>query len=194
VSIAAIILAAGAATRMGRLKQLLPFRGKSLVEYAVVQATEAEFHPVIVVVGADSRAVRNALAGLDVLVVENSRWESGMGSSIAAGVEYLEVSKADADAAAILLPDQPLLTADHLKQMGKLLGQSSAAVIAAHYDGTLGVPAIFRRTLFPRLIALHGEAGARSLLRDSKENVIPFDLPEAAIDVDTPDDFAALAR
>jgi molybdenum cofactor cytidylyltransferase len=194
VSVAAIILAAGAATRMGRLKQLLPFRGKTLMEHAVAEAREADFHPIVVVLGADSQAVRNVLTTLDVLIVENSRWQSGMGSSIAAGVEYLEASGADADAAAILLADQPLVTAGHLKQMARLMLQSPAAVIAAHYGGTVGVPALFRRYLFPQLISLPAEAGARSLLRDSKLQVTPFDLPEAATDIDTPDDFAALAR
>jgi molybdenum cofactor cytidylyltransferase len=194
VPIAAIILAAGAATRMGRLKQLLPFRGKTLVEHAVTQAREAEFHPIVVVLGADAQAVRNVLAALDVLIVENSRWQSGMGSSIAAGVEYLEASGADSDAAAILLADQPLVTAGHLKEMASLTLQSPASVVAARYGETLGVPALFRRRLFPQLISLPAEAGARALLRDSKLQVASFDLPEAAIDVDTPDDFAALAR
>ncbi len=191
--VAAIVLAAGAATRMGRLKQLLPFRGKTLVEHAVAQAAEAGFHPIIVVVGAESQAVRNALAGLDVLIAENPRWQSGMGSSIAAGMESLEESVTGSDATAILLADQPLVTAVHLTQMANLLSQSAAPVIAARYRETLGVPALFKRCLFPRLASLGGEVGARSLLRDSPEQVLPFDLPEAAIDLDTPDDFAAFA-
>jgi molybdenum cofactor cytidylyltransferase len=194
VSVAGIILAAGAATRMGQLKQLLPFRGSTFIEHTLAQAIHAEFHPIIAAVGAQSDAVRKALAGCDVLIVENSRWQSGMGSSLAAGIRHLESLKADSDAAAILLSDQPLVTADHLKQMASLLLQSSAAVIAARYRETLGVPAIFKRCLFPQLISLPPEAGARALLRDSKEDVICFDLPEAAIDIDTPDDFAALAR
>ncbi len=194
MSVAAIILAAGAASRMGRLKQLLPFRGKTLIEHVVAQAAEAEFHPIIVVVGAESQGLRDVLAALNVLIVENLRWQSGMGSSIATGVQYLEASGADSDAAAILLADQPLVTARRLTEMANLLLQSPAAVVASHYDETLGVPALFKRCLFPRLLSLHAEAGARALLRDAKEQVVSFDLPEAAVDIDTPDDFAALDR
>jgi molybdenum cofactor cytidylyltransferase len=179
---------------MGRLKQLLPFRGKTLIEHAVAQAAEAEFRPIIVVVGAERHAVRDVLENLGVLVVENSRWQTGMGSSITTGVQYLEAAGADSEAAAILLADQPLVTAPHLTQMASLLLQSSASLIAARYGGTLGVPALFKRCLFPRLLSVGAELGARSLLRDSELEVISFDLPEAAIDIDTPDDFAALTR
>ncbi len=194
MSVAAIVLAAGAATRMGQVKQLLPFRGKSFIEHSVAQAMGANFHPIIVTVGAESEAVRNAVEGLDVRIVESARWQSGMSASIAAGVGHLESLKTDCDAVAILLADQPLVTAFHLTQMANLLRQSSCTVVAARYGGIVGVPALFKRCLFARLIALDGETGARSLLRDPKEQVQSFELPEAAIDIDTPDDFASLAR
>jgi len=177
---------------MGRLKQLLPYRGKTLVEHAVAQAAEADFDPIAVVLGANSLAVREVLLGTDTLIVENLHWQSGVGSSIAAGVQGLEASGADPEAIAILLSDQPLVTAEHLKRMVSLLSQSASSVVAARYAEALGVPAIFKRDLFPRLASLSGETGARSLLRDSHQQVLSFDLPEAAMDVDTPDDFAAL--
>jgi molybdenum cofactor cytidylyltransferase len=179
---------------MGRLKQLLPFRGKTLIEHAVTQAAEADFDPIAVVLGANSLAVREALLGTNALIVENLHWQSGMGSSIAAGVQGLEASGANPEAIAILLADQPLVTAEHLKQMVSLLSQSTANVVAARYGEALGVPAIFKRDLFPRLASLTGEAGARSLLRESDQHVIAFGLPEAATDLDTPDDFAALGH
>lgn len=178
---------------MGRLKQLLRYRGKTLIEHAVAQAAEADFDPIAVVLGAEALRVREVLLATDVLIVENLHWQSGMGSSITAGVRGLEASGADPEAIAILLADQPLVTADHLKRMVSLLRQSTGNVAAARYAEALGVPAIFKRDLFPRLAALRGEAGARSVIRDLGELVLSFDLPEAAIDVDTPDDFAALS-
>ncbi len=190
--VAAIILGAGAATRMGKLKQLLPFRGRTLIEHAVAQAIEAAFDPVIVVVGAESQAVRNTLAPRPVAIVENAHWQAGMGSSVSAGVRYLQAMGSDSAAVAIMLADQPLVTANHLRGMAELFARSGRAIVAANYNDALGVPALFKRSLFPVLAALEPGAGARALLRDGKQTAEAFDLPEAAVDVDTPADFAAL--
>lgn len=182
---AGIILAAGAATRMGRLKQLLPYRGKTLVEHAVEQALAAGFDPVIVVLGAEADSVRATLSARPVTLVENSLWHLGMGSSIAAGVGVL----AEAQAVAVMLADQPLVEARHLREMQALLDGSDRPAVAAQYNGTLGVPAVFKRELFEALRSLHPATGARALLR---AQATPFPLPEAAMDIDTPEDFAGL--
>jgi molybdenum cofactor cytidylyltransferase len=184
-----LVLAAGAATRMGRLKQLLPYRGKTLVEHAVEQAFDAGFDPVAVVVGCEAAAVRAVLAAQSVLFVENPRWRLGMGSSIAAGMQLLGTL----DEVAILLADQPRVESRHLREMQAFLYSAHASIVAAEYDRTLGVPAIFKHELFARLRSLVPEAGARTLLRDDPNfKVVAFPLPEAALDIDTPQDFEAL--
>jgi molybdenum cofactor cytidylyltransferase len=185
VPVAGVILAAGAATRMGQLKQLLPYRGKTLVEHAVEQALAAGFDSVIVVVGAEAASVRAALAARPVLLVENSLWHLGMGSSIAAGVGVLP----EAQTVAIMLADQPLVESRHLREMQALLDSIDAPAVAAQYNGTLGVPALFKRELFGALRSLDPATGARALLR---AQAVAFPLPEAAMDIDTPEDFAAL--
>ncbi|MGA8028403.1 MAG: nucleotidyltransferase family protein [Bryobacteraceae bacterium] len=190
--VAAIVLAAGAAKRMGRLKQLLPYSGRTLVQHAVEQAVEAGFTPIIAVVGSDAEAVRKSIAAQPVEITHNSQWQSGMGSSIAAGVRALRESGADSAAVAILLVDQPLVTSHHLKTMRNLLHKSASPIVAAEYNGTVGVPALFKRELFAKLASLAPEAGARDLLRNSGYDMAAFPLPEAAIDIDTPEDFAAL--
>ncbi len=189
--VAAIVLAAGAATRMGSLKQLLRYGNQTLVEHAIRHAMEAGFAPVIVVVGAEAQAVRAAIAALPVEIVQNDAWQLGMGSSIVTGMRTLQQLGTDSAAVAILLADQPLVTAQHLTAMRKLLHTADAPVVAAEYSGTLGVPALFKRDMFGVLAALTPEAGARHVLRDSGIDVISFALAEAAIDLDTPDDFAA---
>ena len=175
---------------MGRLKQLLPYRGRTLVEHSVRQAREAGFRPIVVVVGAEAETVSAALAGEPVLIAHNQAWESGMGSSIAAGMGRIEAS--DAEAVAILLADQPLVTSGHLIAMATLLERADVSMVGAEYNGTLGVPALFKTGMFPLLAALPPEAGARHLLRGSGSEIAVFPLPEAAMDVDTPDDFEAL--
>ena len=185
--IAAIVLAAGASTRMGQPKQLLAYDGKTLVENAISEALEAGFEPVIVVLGAESEQVRANIKGLPVIAVENSEWESGMGSSVSAGMKALP----ECDGVAILLVDQPLVTAAHLLQMR---GSFCGDVVAARYNERLAVPAIFPKRLFGALAELRGHEGARSLLRSPDEQVVAFDLPEAAMDVDTPGDWVALTK
>ena len=190
--VAAVVLAAGAATRMGKLKQLLPFRGRTLVEHSIRQAIETGFHPIMVVVGAEAEAVRSAIATQPVEIVQNEQWQSGMGSSVRAGIRQLQRSAAESAAVAILLPDQPLVTAEHLAAMRNLLHTREHPVVAAQYEGTIGVPALFKRELFSMLASLPAEAGARHLLRNTALGVTEFPLPEAALDIDTPADFAAL--
>lgn len=190
--VAAVVLAAGAATRMGKLKQLLPYRGRTFVQHAIRQALEASFDPVVVVVGAEAEAVQAAIAKERVHVVRNEHWRNGMGSSVSSGVKRIQGEGFDSAAVAITLADQPLVTAEHLRAMRREVHLSGAAIIAAQYNGTLGVPAIFARRMFGTLLHLPPEAGAKHLLRQPGLEVKAFPLPEAAMDVDTPDDLAVL--
>jgi molybdenum cofactor cytidylyltransferase len=191
-SVAAVVLAAGAATRMGRLKQLLPYRGRTLVEHTVAQAKAAQFSPIIVVIGAEAQAVAASLAHADVTIVENPQWSTGMGSSIVAGISHLQTLPVEPEAAAMLLADQPRIGARHLQEMLRVFSGSNGLILAARYNGALGVPALFRYSMFPKLRSLDPAAGARAILRDPQASVTAFDLPEAAIDIDTPAEFAAL--
>ncbi len=176
---------------MGCLKQLLPYGEKTLVQHAVEQAEQAGFSPLVVVVGAESAAVRERVAALPIEIAENADWAHGMGSSIACGMRAIAEVAPDTPAVAILLADQPLIAAAHLRSMRALLSPDCFAV-AAEYAGSLGVPAIFQRKLFSMLSALPPEAGAKQILRGLAGAVAAFPLPEAAADIDTPEDYAQL--
>jgi molybdenum cofactor cytidylyltransferase len=177
---------------MGRVKQLLPYAGGTLLTHTIAEAVSAGFHPIIVVLGANAEAIQPAIEPLKVEIVLNSDWESGMGSSIRAGVHLL-LQRADvARFLAILLADQPHVTAAHLTEMHGLLSRSHAPVIAAEYAGTVGVPAIFCQDLYPELLALPNHAGARHLLRNAGAKALQYQLPAASVDIDTPADFAEL--
>jgi molybdenum cofactor cytidylyltransferase len=191
--IAAIILAAGAATRMGQLKQLLPYRDGTLLEHCIHEARSAGFDPLILVVGAEADAVRARIANHPVEIVENKAWAQGMGTSVVAGVQALQRLGTESGGVALLVADQPLVTAAHLTAMRTALARTDAMTVAAEYNGTLGVPALFKRAMLPQLAAIPPEAGARGLLRGAGIEVEAFPLPEASSDIDTPEDFAALA-
>lgn len=178
---------------MGQPKQLLPYRGRTLVEHAVDQAQLAGFAPVVVVLGANAPLVCNAVERTSAAWVVNENWESGMGSSLTTGIAKLLAIAPDAPAIAILLADQPRVTANDLSAMSRALETSSAPIIAAGYAGTVGVPALFRNTEFEKLKNLTPDSGARALLRGGQSEIQSYPLPEAAIDIDTPADFAALA-
>lgn len=178
---------------MGRLKQLVRYGQRTFVQHSIQQAMDAGFAPIVVVVGAEAEAVRAAIAAQPVEIAESQNWRLGMGSSLAAGVQQLQQMPGHPAAVAILLADQPLVTANHLKEMRRRLYSQEAPIVAAQYSGTLGVPALFRRELFATLASLPPDAGARHVLRDAGFRVTAFPLPEAAVDIDTPEDLAALS-
>ena len=189
---AAIVLAAGEAKRMGSPKQLLPYRGGTLLSHVVQTVQTAGFHPVIVVVGANEEAVRGALpAGTEV--ADNRAWALGMGSSIQAGIKHLlESCSSLPDAVAIVLADQPLVGPDDLIRLRAGLAAAATDAAAAEYAGDIGVPAIFRTSVIPLLRTLPADSGAQALFRQGKVSVTPVTLESAAVDIDTPDDFATL--
>ncbi|HXE11933.1 MAG TPA: nucleotidyltransferase family protein [Bryobacteraceae bacterium] len=189
---AALILAAGQASRMGSLKQLLPFREGTLLSNTIRQAQNAGFDRIVVVVGAEAARVAGSIAREPVEAIENPNWDLGMGSSIRTGVKRIRQWRPLPDVIAILLADQPLIESRHLLAMRELQTQSKASIVAAQYGGGYGVPALFASDLFGELESLPPDAGARNLLREGEFPVIGYPLPEAATDIDTRDDFAAL--
>jgi molybdenum cofactor cytidylyltransferase len=173
----AMILAAGAATRMGSLKQLLPYGEGTLLSHAIAQAQGADFDRVIVILGAQAGLIAPILERTRAEIVVNPQWEAGMGSSIRSGLKYLEDRGQRPSVLGVLVVDQPYVTAVHLIAMRKLLAESGSPAVAAEYDGHYGVPALFRRNVFPLLASLPPEAGARQLLCSKQISVAGFPLP-----------------
>ena len=188
--IAAIILAAGASTRLGRPKQLLELQGKPLVVRACEAISSAGIKNITVVVGANAIQVRAALAKHPVRIVENPAWPEGMGASIRTGAVAITNNL---DGVLIALCDQPYFSTEVVKKLlAAWNGTSGApdAIVAARYAGRAGVPAIFGQNYFTQLRTLTGSEGAKHILSDNARNLRPVDLPEMAVDVDTPEDWA----
>ncbi|MEO8189219.1 MAG: nucleotidyltransferase family protein [Acidobacteriota bacterium] len=190
--VAALILAAGGSSRMGRSKQALPWRGVPLARRLAIEAIASSLSNVYAVVGCDAAATRLLFEGLDLEIVENPRWEEGLGSSLAAGARHLAALPDPPDAAVILLADQALVTSTSIDALIDAHCATGLPLVACRHGEELGAPALFASSFFARLEALRGDEGARTLLRENADRVTAVDLPEALFDVDTPADFERL--
>ncbi len=175
---------------MGQTKLLLELDGRSVVGHAVEGLLAGGVDRVLVVVGPRGEAVRAALSGLGVGFAVNPSPEEGQGSSIRAGIAGLS---AGADAALIALGDQPRIAPQVVPGLLGALRRSGKPIIAPRYREGQGNPVLFRRTVFPELLVLAGNQGARPIIqRDpSRVELVDFDLP-MPVDVDTPEDYDRL--
>jgi len=190
MTVAAIILAAGASRRLGQPKQLLLLDGETLLARAVRLANESGAAPVVVVLGAQAEAIGGAVDPGKATVVVNQDWEQGIAGSVHAG---LGVVQAQATGVLILSCDQPRLTSAHLGGLINAFTASKAPVIVASaYAGIHGVPAVFPQEAFPDLFALRGDKGARALLSRPPFPLVALTFPGGETDIDEPGDLAHL--
>lgn len=188
-----MVLAAGASSRLGTPKQLIDFRGEPLVRRAARAAMEAGATPVVVVLGAEAASIAPAFAGLEnVSSVVNERWQSGLASSVATGMREVQRLCSHCDAVLITTADQALVGREALRALLDAFA-GDARLVAADYSGTIGVPAVIGSEHFDAMLALEGDAGAGRWLRTKLSEVRRVPLPEAAVDIDTPEDRAMLA-
>lgn len=191
-NIAAIILAAGRSTRMGAENKLTAdLSGKPMVRCAAQAALGSRARPVVAVVGHEAEAVRAALAGLDVGIVHNPDFATGLASSLRAGIRAVP---ADCGGALVLLGDMPQITAEHLDRL--IAAFVADAIIVPTQAGKRGNPVLWPAVYFAEMRQLVGDAGARSLMAAHTDQVRDVDLGTDAIfaDVDTPDALARLRR
>jgi molybdenum cofactor cytidylyltransferase len=190
----AVILAAGASTRLGTPKQLLVIDGKPLLVRAVEATLASPAWPVVVVLGANAEKIRPVLARFPLLITENPAWSEGMASSIRAGVTTLQQFSRALDAALIALCDQPAFSTATIAQLVAAQQTTGRSIVAARYSGRHGAPALFLREHFSTLAHLTGEEGARALLNENPDRVASVDLPALAHDLDTPADVAMFQK
>ncbi|WP_049621212.1 nucleotidyltransferase family protein [Frateuria defendens] len=188
-AIGIVLLAAGEASRYGSPKQLLLVGGQPLVRRQAQAALQVSPW-VTVVTGAYRALVEPALDGLSVEVAFHADWSSGMGGSLAYGVRRLRGRQPSLAAVIVCLGDQPAIRADHLASLASAAEGAPGRIVAAAYgDGVRGAPCLFPARCFDELEALHGPEGARRLLARHAGEVQALPMPEARIDIDTPEDY-----
>jgi molybdenum cofactor cytidylyltransferase len=192
--IGVVVLAAGASTRMGidaTPKQLLVYQGQTLIRRATETALASLCRPVVVVLGANAVSVGNELE-LPVIVTRNREWETGMASSLRAGLEAVLAADARVEGVVVMLCDQPFVDAaliDTLIERGR---ETRKTIVATQYSDARGVPALFARELFAEIWRLDGQEGARQIIRNHPDEIVLVPFAGAAIDIDTQQDYAAL--
>jgi molybdenum cofactor cytidylyltransferase len=186
-----LVLAAGASTRLGQPKQLVKLAGRPALHIVVSNAVAVAGHAVTVVVGAHAREMTHLLAHSPASVIVNRQWQEGMGSSLRYGVASLPPGS---QSVMVLLGDQVAVTADDLKRLVSAWKGEESMIAASVYEQRVGVPAIFPRVCFSELAELRGDQGARMVLERNNYRLVRVPMSNAAIDLDTPEDLAALTE
>jgi molybdenum cofactor cytidylyltransferase len=185
----AALLAAGAGTRFGDVKQLVRLRGEPVVHELSASAGYVAGQSVTVVLGAHARLIAPTLRQRAMSVVVNRGWEEGIASSVRTAVNS---APPGSSALLLMLADQVAVTADDLRRLHASWRRHPILIAAALFDGAPGLPAIFPRWAFTDLLALRGERHPRTVLRRNIDRVVRVPMQNAGIDLDTPDDLLKL--
>ena len=188
-----LILAAGNSSRLGQPKQLLQFKGKSLLYHVVSQALEIT-PAVVVVTGSKNDIIEKEIYGLRALATENPNWQDGMGSSISSGLKRLLDNFPTIETVIISVCDQPFIEASVFSELISKQADSQKNIVASAYSKTLGTPVLFTKKYFTELIALSGNEGAKRLLDKFYDDVAQINFEKGAIDIDTIEDYEQLIK
>jgi molybdenum cofactor cytidylyltransferase len=182
--VSAVVLAAGMATRMGAVKQLLPFRGKTVLEQVLDTLRASEVQEIVVVLGFAADAIRARVPLHGINIVTNDAYREGMASSLRTGISAVDPAAA---AALIVLADQPLVQTSTINRL--IAGRDSPIAIPV-YNGMRGNPVLIGRSLFPEVLQLSGDTGCRALFSAHAERIlrVPVEDPGILIDFDTKQD------
>ncbi|QSA99505.1 nucleotidyltransferase family protein [Methylomonas sp. EFPC1] len=185
----AVILAAGASSRMGSPKQLLIWQERPLLAHALANAQVVLAERTVVVLGANAEAIKAAVDLSGSKVVLNTSWADGMAGSIRAGIQAVPDT---ANAVLLMLCDQPLINAAHLQSLLSAWQNAPERIVVSQYAESFGVPAVLPAAYFDQLASLTGDRGAKPLLLRFEDSLVKVPLLEAGLDVDTTSDYQRL--
>ncbi|QHS57023.1 nucleotidyltransferase family protein [Mucilaginibacter sp. 14171R-50] len=191
--IAIVILAAGASTRMGSPKQNLVYKGQTLLQHAIANALSVT-KTVMVVLGANRGDIEYSIKDQPVNILYSSNWPAGMATSISLAVETLLRDYQTVKSIIFMLCDQPFADKMLLKRLITVARDDTKGIVASAYNGTVGVPALFKQKYFPYLLALKGKEGAKKLLLQHADDVLGVPFPLGSVDIDTVKDWEKLTN
>lgn len=162
------------------------------MEHTVDIANDADAKPVIVVLGANAALLEKVVDEKKVHSVENKDWKEGMASSIRCGLNTLMNIAPLSDAVILMVCDQPYVSASLLDELIATQKNKGKLIVTSQYQNTIGPPALFYKTIFPELLELKGDAGARKIVEKYSNDVATVLFTQGNIDIDTEADYKAL--
>lgn len=181
-----LILAAGSSSRLGKPKQLLPWKRSNLLQWAIKSASETMCYRTVLVLGAYSKEILDKIDIKGVDVIENKNWKNGIGSSIAYGVGHIKSNFPETDAVLIMLADQPAIDSNYLKNIISMYNSESEQIIVSSYNNTdFGVPVLFDKFYFNDLLKLKSDEGAKQVINRNRSKIISINNKLNFEDIDT---------
>lgn len=162
------------------------------MEHSVDTANDADANAVIVVLGSNAALLEKIIDEKKVHIVENKEWKEGMGSSIRCGLNTLMHIAPLSDAVILIVCDQPFVSASLLNELIITQKNTGKLIVTGRYENTFGPPALFYKTIFPELLKLKGDAGARKIVEQHSNDVATVLFTKGNIDIDTEADYKAL--
>jgi molybdenum cofactor cytidylyltransferase len=188
--VAAIILAAGGSTRLGRPKQLLDWFGKPFVKQLVDLTKDAKLDPVIVVTGSDREAIERAIKGSEVTIIYNEHWQNGQSSSMQVGVKGL--LNEQVDSFIIFLCDQPQVPVELIERMTAESQRKELDIVATSVQGKICPPTLFKKQCIDGIMSLQGDQGGRALFKNYQTEILEWEDVRLLQDSDTEEDYDKL--
>ena len=193
-NIGVIILAAGASSRLGKPKQLLAYHKTSLLQHAIDATTKSNADHVVVVLGANADLISCEIDRSGIHILINTEWEEGMASSVRNGLNELLFISPSTDAVLIMVCDQPYVTPDLVNELINTQRQTGKPIVTCNYGEAIGPPALFYKTIFPELIRLKGDTGARKIIQQHTDEAATVLFTKGKIDIDTKEDYDLLNK
>ena len=191
---AIVILAAGTSSRLGSPKQMLEYNGKTLLQHAIDTALATGCPKVMVVLGARADMLKLKLSNQPIEILENKNWQEGMTSSIRYALQNITIAGFQPESIIFMVCDQPFVTSSLLMSLVEKGVETGLPIIASGYDDKAGTPALFHKSMFPQLMDLKGDKGARPLLAAQPEKVAIVPFPKGVTDIDTVADYELLKK
>ena len=187
-TIVAIVLAAGASTRLGRPKQLIEIQGKTMLTHLIEKINQAGFSNIMVVLGSNHQKIFDTVSNLPAHFIVNEQWEKGMGNSFSFGLRKSMIKWPDMSQVLVSVCDQPFVPVSHFEAIKNKISRDTSLIVASGYGGTFGPPLACGKKYFDEIIQLEGEKGAKSIFRKYQEQIEIIPCAECARDIDTPED------
>jgi molybdenum cofactor cytidylyltransferase len=189
-----LILAAGAASRIGRAKMLLPFRDTNILSHILNEVRSLNPHCICLVTGYYHKEILAAIDTRGLYIAHNEHWEEGMGASIRMGVSELMKMNTGLSSLIIIVSDQPYLNSNVLQEMIDTRIKTKKGIIAAKYGQIKGTPVLFDQKYFSLLLLLKGDTGAKFILQQNTEDIATVEFSLGEIDIDTQEDYEKLSK